>query len=352
MIFRNILEKKPLEINDIVELLSSTEEEMDLLFEYARELRDQTVGNKIYLRATLYLSNICSKNCLFCGLRKENNAIERFSIEENEIESIAQKVITEKYQSLYIETGERQDSKFIDKIDRIVKSIKDESLTDIGITLACGEQKPETYSKWFKSGAHRYILNLETTNDFLYQHITPNDFDHNLDYRKRCLKSLLKIGYQVGSGIMTGIPYQTHEDIATDLKYLADSNIHKFIAGAYIENSSTPLYEENKYLLTQQERMLLSLKCIAIMRIMMPDIAIIPSSSILAMDKLGWQKAINAGANIILPNITPALETSKYDIYNSDNQVQSMSLENISLDQKRNPIAFGEWGDSLRYFAK
>ena len=169
----------------------------------------------MYLRGLIELSNICTRNCYYCGIRRDNHNVERYNIDQEEVLKEARWCFEQHYGSLTIQAGERSDSSWIDYIEELIKEIK--TLTDgkMGITLSLGEQSEETYLRWFEAGAHRYLLRIETSNPDLYKSLHPaeNSFENRLG----CIRSLKKIGYQVGSGVMIGLPNQTVDDLADDI---------------------------------------------------------------------------------------------------------------------------------------
>jgi len=241
-----------------------------------------------------------------------------------------------------------------DRIENLLYKIKEFSDGALGVTLSVGEQVPEVYKKWYDAGAHRYLLRVEATNQKLYNKIHPDDSKHDFNRRLNCLKSLQDIGYQTGTGVMIGLPFQTLDDLAGDLLFMKDFNIDMCGMGPYIEHADTPLIEYSKNLMPLKDRFELTLKMIAIIRIMMKDINIVAATALQAIDPIGREKAVKIGANILMPNITPGKYRDSYKLYDnkpctddSAEDCQSCLEARISLADAE--VIYGEWGDSKHY---
>jgi len=197
-------------------------------------------------------------------------------------------------------------------------------------------------------------LRIETTNKDLFHRIHPNNEHHSFETRLNCLHTLKEIGYQVGTGVMMGLPFQTVEDMANDLLFIRSFDADMVGMGPYIEHPDTPLFEYQKLLLPRPERLLLGLKMIAILRLMMPDINIAAATALQAIDPMGREKGIRAGANVLMPNITPAQYRNSYKLYenkpctdeNPDDCTQCLEAR---IGMTGNTIGFDEWGDSKRF---
>ena len=186
---------------------------------------------------------------------------------------------------------------------------------ELGITLSCGEQSNETYRRWFESGAHRYLLRIESSTPELYAKIHPQNELHSFDKRLKSLQLLKEIGYQVGTGVMIGLPFQTMENLADDLLFLKQIDVDMVGMGPYIEHEDNPLYEFRHLLKTKQERFDLALKMVAALRLLMPDINIAAATALQAIDPAGREKALAIGANVIMPNLTPCDFRKEYQLY-------------------------------------
>jgi len=309
----DILKKENFTKPDIVYLLKADEKERQLIFQKANEIKSKYVGLKTYYRGLVEFSNLCYKNCLYCGIRAGNKNVVRYDIEDNEI----LKAVKFAYENKYVvfQSGERDDNQFIDRIENLLKKSKQITNNEIGITISLGEQTYETYKKWFDAGAHRYLLRIETSNKDLYYKIHNRDKIHNFEKRLKALSDIQKAGYQTGTGVMVGLPYQTIENLSDDLLFFKKFDIDMVGMGPFIEHTETPLYNLREKLLPIKERFVLTLKMIAILRIMMKDINIAAATALQAIDPLGREKALKVGANIIMPNITPTINRENYQLY-------------------------------------
>jgi biotin synthase len=349
-----ILNKATLTKDDIVFLLSvNDEKEKALLFEKAARVRLRSVGNKVYLRGLIEYSNACRKDCLYCGIRASNKNVERYTMHEDDVLKCAEYALEHNYGSIVIQSGEKTNPGFIESISHLLKEIKKLSSGKLGITLSCGEQTKETYQRWFDSGAHRYLLRFESSNPDLYSKIHPHDKLHLFGNRMLALKHLREKGYQVGSGMMIGLPGQTIENLADDLLFLKQLDVDMVGMGPYIERAGTPLYYLKNELHSKPERLHLSLLTIAVLRIIMPDINIASSTALDSLSADGRERAIIAGANILMPNITPLQYRENYFLYDNkpylteaDALVEKM---NSSANLSGFEICFSSWGDSKHF---
>jgi biotin synthase len=350
----HILEKGSFTREEIIRLLGVEGEERSLLFKKSSEIKEKHVGNKVWFRGLIEFSNVCGKDCLYCGIRKGNKNLTRYNLSDEEILAAAKFAYDNKYGSIALQSGELENDYFAVRIENLIHRIKELSEGELGITLSVGEQEPEVYQRWYDAGAHRYLLRVEATNEELYRKIHPDNAKHDFKRRLSCLKSLQDIGYQTGTGVMIGLPFQTPEDLADDLIFMQNFNIDMCGMGPYIEHADTPLFKHSTSLMSLRERFDLSLKMIALLRIMMKDINIVAATALQAIDPVGREKAIKIGANIIMPNITPGKYRDNYKLYenkpctdDSAEDCQSCLEARISLADAE--IVYGEWGDSKHY---
>jgi len=351
---QTILAKEYLSKPDLVQLLTANEEEGKLIFAKAASIKNEFVGKKVYYRGLIEFSNICDKNCLYCGIRAGNKSTTRYQVQESEVIEAASYAWKNRYGSLVIQSGERSDAEFVDRIENLVNQIKTLSSGELGITLSMGEQTEETYRRWFEAGAHRYLLRIEVSNPILYGNYHPRNKKHDYQTRLDCLHLLRNIGYQVGSGVMIGLPFQTPEDLADDLIFFRENDIDMVGMGPYIEHENTPMYRYKDQLLPRLERFNLSLRMVAILRIMMKDINIAATTAMQAIDPLGREKAIKVGANIIMPNLTPTKYRQDYLLYEDKPCVDEDAEECRRCLEARihlagGEVGYGEWGDSRHF---
>ena len=325
---------------------------LERLYSGAYRTKVSTVGDKVYLRGLVEISNICRKNCLYCGIRRDNHAAGRYEISSEEVLQSAEFAYKEGYASLVIQGGERTDRAFIDRITSLLKEIK--RRWPLGITLSLGEQPLEVYREWFGAGAHRYLLRIESSSRELYEKIHPVDSLHSYDSRVQALKDLRTAGYQVGTGVMIGLPFQTAAHLADDLLFFRSLDIDMCGMGPYLEHSQTPLYQYRSMLLPQTERLELSIKMVALLRLLMPDINIAATTAMQAINPNGRERAILAGANVLMPNLTLAEVREEYQIYQNkpgvgEDAAISSSRTEQRLNEMKIPIGWGQWGDSKHF---
>jgi len=351
---KEILRNEDFTRDNIISLLESQGEDKTLLFTRSAEIRKKYIGNKVWFRGLIEFSNVCGKDCLYCGIRKGNKNLKRYNLSDDEILAAAKFAFDNKYGSIALQSGEVESSLFSKRVEKLLNKIKELSGGELGITLSVGEQEPEIYKRWFNAGAHRYLLRVESTSRELYSKIHPDNNRHDFDRRMRCLKSLQDIGYQTGTGVMIGLPFQTIGDLAHDLLFMKDFNIDMCGMGPYIEHADTPLIRYSGDLLPLKERFDLTLKMIAVIRLMMKDINIVAATALQAIDPVGREKAVKIGANILMPNITPGKYRDSYKLYDnkpctedSAEECQSCLEARVSLADSE--VVYGEWGDSKHY---
>ncbi len=338
----------------IIQLLQSEGDEKNLLLKNAERLKKVVVGNHVYFRGLVEFSNICSKDCFYCGIRKSNEQVIRYNIDDDEILEACRFAWEKGFGSVVLQSGELSNQTFIKRVDFLLRKIKQLSNNELGITLSCGEQSRETYLRWFESGAHRYLLRIETSNRELYYKIHPETKKHDFEKRIEALVFLKETAYQVGSGVMIGLPFQSLEDLADDLLFLQKIDIDMCGMGPYIEHENTPLIRNKHLLMPIEERFELTLKMIAVLRMLMPDINIAASTALEAIDKNGKVKALLAGANIIMPNLTPNNYREEYFLYENkplgsgdvQHEIRKMVLKIHSAGFE---IGNREWGDSKHF---
>ena len=352
-----LLQQSSFSQTDLAAMLRAEGEERQLLFKKGNEIKNQFLGNKVHFRGLIEFSNICEKDCYYCGIRKSNKKVNRYNLTDDEILEAARFAYENRFGSVVLQSGEVASPLFTKRIERLLSEIKSLSNGKLGITLSLGEQEPDVYKRWFEAGAHRYLLRIETTNEALYHKIHPGDRLHDFKRRIECLASLRKAGCQTGTGVMIGLPFQTIEDLAADLLFFRDFDIDMVGMGPYIEHSETPLYQYCNHLLPIHERFDLSLKMISVLRILMKDINIAAATALQAIDPLGREKAVDVGANIIMPNITPGLYRNDYRLYDNkpcvnEERTQCLGCLDARVVLADGEIGYGEWGDSRHFMKK
>jgi len=328
---------------------------LSALYDKAYRVKTATIGDKVYLRGLIELSNVCRKNCYYCGIRRGNKAVNRYELSDEEVLEAVDFAWKKQYGSIVLQSGEQQSVSFTKRITRLLYKIKEYTHNEVGITLSCGEQTAATYQAWYKAGAHRYLLRIETSDKELYYRLHPNDARHAYDTRLSAIRQLRDEGYQVGTGVMIGLPFQTVENLADDLLFFQSMNVDMVGMGPYLEHSRTPLYAYRHLLLPPEKRLELSLKMVAMLRLLMPDINIAATTALQVLHPEGREMAVLAGANIIMPNMTLPQFRSDYLIYehkpglDDDATISKTKLEQ-NLQRAGIPIGYGEWGDSRHFY--
>lgn len=290
------------------------------LFRAADEVRAKYVGNEIHLRALIEFSNICKNNCLYCGLRKDNKNIKRYRINEDTIFALAEHasrnmglktVVLQSGEDLYFDT---------DKLCSIIRRIK---TLDVALTLSIGEKTLEEYKAYRQAGADRFLLRIETTDKELY---AQNDPGMSWEERAECIRNIGISGLEVGSGVLVGLPNQTIESYADDILFFKTINADMIGIGPFIPHPDTPLKNAKGGDLNT------ALKVMALTRLLLPDINIPATTAMETLAPNGQAKALQSGANVIMPNITLSQYRKHYELYpgkSSTNYTPDQSLTDL-----------------------
>lgn len=281
-------------------------DEMDaLLFAAADKVRREIYGDEVYIRGLIEFSNYCKNNCYYCGIRRGNEKATRYRLTKEEILECCDEGYGLGFRTFVLQGGE--DPYFTDaRIVEIVSAIR-EKYPDCAITLSMGEKSKESYQAYFDAGANRYLLRHETADEEHYQKLHPSEM--RLETRKECLFHLKEIGYQVGSGFMVGSPYQTTENLIADLRFLQTLEPDMIGIGPFLTHAETPFGSFENGTLS------LTLRLIAILRLMFPY-ALIPATTALGtVDPNGRELGLKAGANVVMPNLSPLRTRKLYELY-------------------------------------
>lgn len=294
-----------LDKNEIIRLLSD-EENQSILFEQADKVRKQYVGDEIHLRGLIEFSNICRNNCLYCGIRSGNKEAQRYRMEPEEIIATAEQAANMGFKTIVMQSGE--DMYY--NIDRMCHIISEIKKFDVAVTLSIGERSYEEYRAFREAGADRYLMRIETTDKDLYHKLDPNMSWQN---RYDCLMMIKELGYELGSGIMVGLPNQSVESIAEDLLFLKDIEVDMSGIGPFIPHPQTPLSKE------QGGSLNLALRTMAVMRLLLPDINIPATTAMETLHPQGRIMALQAGANVVMPNVNSGEYRKLYQLYPGKN---------------------------------
>lgn len=339
----------------IIRLLSLEDhEEQKALFIRAYTLKAELLGKKVNLRGLIEFSNQCRKNCLYCGIRSGNSKVPRYSMSDEEILKVVDFARSKGLTGVVLQSGERNDVAFVNQIVALIKKIKAATDEAFRITLSLGEQSAETYQRWFEAGAQRYLLRIETSNETLYNSIHPNDGLHSFETRLKCLDSIQQAGYQTGTGVMIGLPGQTVENLADDLLFIQHKGIDMVGMGPYLEHAQTPMFEWKESRSPLLERFKLSLRMIAVLRLLMPTINIASTTALQSIIPTGREFGIRAGANVLMPNITPINYRKSYLLYENKPCLEMDADDTIENLLKRmhhlgEEVVFHDYGDSRHF---
>lgn len=284
----------------IEELLKAEEDELIL---WADEVRSNCCGDDVYLRGVIEFSNYCSRDCLYCGLRRSNKKLTRYRMTKEEIVDCALTGFRAGLKTVVLQSGDDPEYREED-ISRIIHLIK--AKADVAITLCVGERDYRDYSAWKKAGADRYLLRHETANPVLYSRLHPGQ---TLASRLEILGWLREIGYQVGAGNIVGLPGQTLRDLADDIFLMKKLDVDMAGIGPFIPHPDTPLGEE------KQGTLNMTLKVLAVARIILRDVHLPATTAVGSIHPEGREMALRAGANVVMPNITPAKYRPLYELY-------------------------------------
>ncbi|MBN7773792.1 [FeFe] hydrogenase H-cluster radical SAM maturase HydE [Clostridium aminobutyricum] len=290
-------------------LQDHTEESREYLFERARAVRHKHYGSTVFTRGLIEFTNYCKNDCYYCGIRRSNTEASRYRLTKEEIVACCENGHALGFRTFVLQGGE--DNAFTDEVlVDIIKEIK-ENYPDCAITLSIGEKRYESYKAYFEAGADRYLLRHETANDEHYSKIHPNEL--TLENRKKCLWDLKEIGFQVGCGLMIGSPYQTVGCLADDLLFMHEFQPDMVGVGPFIAHHQTPFAQESNGTLEQ------TLVMVGIVRLMLPKVLLPATTALGTIAPNGRELGILAGANVVMPNLSPINVRRKYMLY--DNKI-------------------------------
>lgn len=305
------LEKeKILPKSELVEIISGhTPESDEYLFAKARKIRERIYGKDVYMRGLVEFTNYCKNDCLYCGIRRSAKTAERYRLTEEQILDCCETGYGLGFRTFVLQGGE--DGFYSDdKIVSIVSRIK-EKFPDCAVTLSIGEKSRVSYEKFRKAGADRYLLRHETANSEHYGKLHPKEL--SLENRMRCLSDLKELGFQTGCGFMVGSPYQTAENLAEDLLFVHDFQPHMVGIGPFIPHHDTPFAGE------QQGSLETTLLLLGMIRLILPNVLLPATTALGTIHPKGREMGILAGANVVMPNLSPKDVRKKYLLY--DNKI-------------------------------
>lgn len=347
MIFKEIIDKLYRNNNcskeELLFILENVNEDnKQYLIDKAHDISLKYYNNKVYMRGLIEFTNYCKRNCRYCGIRCENSNVERYRLSLLEIMTCVDLGYDLGYRTFVLQGGE--DPYFTDeKMIEIIKKIKDK-YPDCAITLSIGERSYESYKAMYNAGADRYLLRHETANKRLYEELHPNASFEN---RRKCLKELKEIGYQIGAGFMIGLPNQTKENLVEDLMYLKELNPHMCGIGPFIPHKDTPLKDEEAG--TLEDTIIL----LALIRLLLPKVLLPATTALGTISSNGRELGLKAGANVVMPNLSPLYVRDKYTLYDGKICTGDESAQcRICIEKRINNAGFEleiSRGDNLQW---
>lgn len=317
--------------DELMDLLENmTEDDRKYLIEAAHKTRMKNYGNKIFMRGLIEFTNYCKNDCMYCGIRKSNRRAERYRLSLEDILLVCEEGNRLGYKTFVLQGGE--DPYFTDdRVVKIVSAIK-EKYPEAAVTLSIGEKSYASYKKYYDAGADRYLLRHETASRKLYERLHPN---MSFDNRRQCLKDLKDIGYQIGAGFMLGLPGQGIEDYVEDIMFLKELKPHMAGIGPFIPHKDTPLGKENGGTVKDTVTLL------AIIRLILPDVLLPATTALGTIDENGREQGIKAGANVVMPNLSPIQVRAKYTLYDGKLSTGDEAAEcKRAIEEKINAIGF------------
>ena len=300
-------------------LLCENAEVLGYLQEKAQQTTIARFGHAVFIRGLIEISNRCRNNCLYCGIRKSNTMVSRYALSRETILACCREGYALGFRTFVLQGGEDV-SQTDDWIEATISAIRQE-FPDCAITLSLGEKNKEAYQRFFQAGANRYLLRHETFNESHYRELHPSEMKR--DYRLQCLEWLKEIGYQTGTGIMVGSPGQTIEHLVEDLLFIESFHPEMIGIGPFIPHKDTTFANEPAGSIGMTR------KLISIFRLMHPS-ALIPATTALAsLSSDGREQGILAGANVVMPNLSPTSVREKYTLYNQKAAFGSEAAEGL-----------------------
>lgn len=313
----------------------------EYLFERAREARIRYYGHDIFIRGLIEFTNYCKNDCLYCGIRRSNKNAQRYRLSEEEILSCCEHGFQLGFRTFVLQGGE--DAYYTDeRMCRIISAIK-KRWPDCAVTLSIGERSYDSYKAMYEAGANRFLLRHETCNADHYRRLHPPEL--SASNRQKCLWDLKEIGYQVGTGFMVGSPYQTPGNLAEDMIFLKELNPQMVGIGPFIPHHETPFAKEKAG--TAE----LTLLMLGLIRLMLPKVLLPATTALGTISGNGREQGILAGANVVMPNLSPPRVREKYLLYDNKLCTGDEAAESLQkLDQKMQSIGYHiavSRGDSL-----
>ncbi|WP_294463751.1 [FeFe] hydrogenase H-cluster radical SAM maturase HydE [uncultured Anaerofustis sp.] len=342
-IIDKLYDKQTLKKDEFIYLINNRNEETDeYLFNLARKRREEYYGKDVYIRGLIEFTNYCKNDCYYCGIRCSNKNADRYRLTKEEILLCAKEGYKLGFRTIVLQGGEDPyftDEKMVDIISMLRKSYP-----DCAITLSIGEKSYDSYKKYYDAGANRFLLRHETADINHYSKLHPASL--SLENRKKCLYDLKDIGYQVGTGFMVGSPYQSAENLADDLLFIKELDPEMVGIGPFIPHKDTPFKDK------ENGSFELTLFLLGIIRLMISTVLLPATTSLATIDKMGREKGILAGANVVMPNLSPMNVRKKYMLYDGKVSTGDEAAESLNhLKESMKKIGYEvvvDRGDNVR----
>ena len=328
----SIKEQRDIGFEAFGELMSTDDKELlECLRNTARDVADDVYGKKVYIRGLIEISNYCRNDCLYCGIRRSNCNADRYRLSREQILGCCNAGYELGFRTFVMQGGE--DAKFNDDLICNIIDAAKKKHPDCAITLSLGEKSRDSYKRFFDAGADRYLLRHETADKLHYEKLHPNDM--SFDNRMRCLYDLKEIGYQVGCGFMVGSPYQTLEHLYKDIQFIKDFKPHMVGIGPFISHKDTPFSDK------ASGTMDATLRLLSIIRLIHPNVLLPATTALGTIHHKGRELGILAGANVVMPNLSPENVRDKYMLYDNKISTGEEAAECLgSLKERMNSIGY------------
>lgn len=359
-----LLEQSEFSDAEIVRLLGLTDPaDCAVLRDAAYALTSRLIGDKVHYRGLIEFSNICTVDCRYCGIRKSNHAVPRYELRREEILAAARWAADNGYGSVCLQAGERRDARFVNLVAGCVAEIRAQTRSEalphgLGITLSLGEQTLAVYQRWAQAagegGGLRYLMRLESSNPRLFDalHSAPGKHEKDLPARMQALSDLRSAGFQVGTGVMIGLPGQTLADLCADIRVFQSLDVDMIGMGPYITSAGSDMDAGD--MMERGALLQLSLNMIAVTRLVLRDVNIAAATALQSLTEDGRERGIAHGCNIVMPNLTPRAVRKSYQLYDNKPCVEDEPgdcrgcLEGRIVSAGRR-VGWNEWGDSRRW---
>ncbi len=351
---QSLLRQTSFQKEDVITLLSpQNTDDIETIRRHAERVLLRAIGKKVHYRGLVEFSNRCNLDCYYCGIRRSNGTLTRFSMSVDNIVDAAKWCAAKGYGSIVLQSGQRTGNDFIEHVVSAISRIKKETVSSslpdgLGITLCVGEQSKETYMRFFNAGAHRYLLRIETTHPGLFSKIHPPT--QTLEHRIECLNTLKEIGFMVGTGVMIGLPGQTIRMLADDILFFQQYNIDMIGMGPYLPHRQAPLQNLSEATWTTPAILQKALLMIAVCRILFKDINIAATTALQAIAPKGREEGLRYGANILMPQLTPTRFRKSYQLYENKPCLEESKGDcalclKSRIESVDRQLAVNEWGD-------